>query len=54
MNSVNAPLPEKSEPAQLAEHESSWTLVPDALAASGFAVLFADGSFTRAWIPGQA
>jgi len=53
MNS-NPLVPEQSEPHQLVEHETTWTLVPDALAVTGWAVVFEDGSFTRSWIPGQA
>ena len=59
MTAINNPLPEKratperfDEHEEVAEYEESWTLVPDDLAESGWAVLFEDGSFTRSWIPG--
>lgn len=54
MTSSNPASYERDTPPRSAEHERTWTLVPDALAQSGWAVVFADGSFTRSWIPGQA
>lgn len=54
MTSINPASFERNTPSQSVEHEETWTLVPDALTQSGWAVVFADGSFTRSWIPGQA
>lgn len=46
------PLPDEREtPERVVEYEESWTLVPDDLAESGWAVFFDDGSLTRSWLP---
>jgi hypothetical protein len=50
MSMTNSARPERGT-EELAEDEGTWTLVPDELSETGWACVFADGSFCRDWRP---
>jgi len=49
MSTINPSPDRRTE--ELAEHDETWTLVPDELSDTGWVAVFPDGSYCRSWVP---